>query len=208
MDGNRKWQFWIDSGGTFTDIVALRPDGRFETAKLLSENPELYSDAATEAISRILQSWKQSGHTNMTVAAVKMGTTIATNALLERKGEPTALIVTRGFADSLSIGYQHRPDIFALNIVKPAPLYDCVIEIDERVDTAGEVLIELDEPAISTALQSCVASGIRCAAICFMHGYRYPAHEIRVAALARLAGFTQISISHQTEAVIKFISRA
>lgn len=208
MNGNRKWQFWIDRGGTFTDVVAVRPDGAFETVKLLSESPGQYSDAAAEAISRILQRWLNDGQSAAPIAAIKMGTTVATNALLERKGTPTALIVTRGFADSLAIGYQNRPDIFALNIVKPLPLYARVIEVDERMNADGDVLVNLDESSIASALKTCVAEGITSAAICLMHGYRYPTHEQRVATLAMAAGFTQISVSHKIEALIKFVSRA
>src|SRR5690606_15957473 len=141
------WQFWIDRGGTFTDIVALRPDGSLQTDKLLSENPGPYADAAAEGIRRAISRWAASVGAYHAVAAVKMGTTIATNALLERRGAETALIVTKGFADSLSIGYQNRPDIFALNIVKPAPLHARVIEADERVSAEGEVLSPLDEAA-------------------------------------------------------------
>jgi 5-oxoprolinase (ATP-hydrolysing) len=202
------WQFWIDRGGTFTDIVALRPDGSLETAKLLSENPEQYTDAAAEGIRRIISRWKASGGAEYAVAAVKMGTTIATNALLERRGAGTALIVTKGFADSLSIGYQNRPDIFALNIVKPVPLYTRVIEADERLSADGEVLTPLDESALSCALEECLESGIGSVAVCLLHGYRWTEHEQRIANLARQLGFRQVSASHEVEPLIKFVSRA
>jgi 5-oxoprolinase (ATP-hydrolysing) len=208
VNSNGKWQFWIDRGGTFTDVVAVRPDGALETAKLLSENPERYNDAAAAGISEILQHWADAGHADAPLEAIKMGTTVATNALLERKGEPTVLIVTRGYADSLAIGYQNRPDIFALNIVRPPVLYARVIEVEERIDASGNVLVEADERSLTTALQQCAADGIESAAICLMHGYKYPAHEKRVAALARQSGFDHVSVSHEIEPVIKFISRA
>jgi len=202
------WQFWIDRGGTFTDIVALRPDGGLETAKLLSDNPEQYTDAAAEGIRRALGRWAAAGWPGRPVGAVKMGTTVATNALLERRGSATALVVTRGFADSLSIGYQNRPDIFALDIVKPEPLYARVIEADERITAEGETLRTLDEEALKTALQQCAAEDITSVAICLLHGYRHPAHERLAAELARQAGFSQVSVSHEVEALIKFVSRA
>jgi len=199
-----KWQFWIDRGGTFTDIVALCPDGSLQTAKLLSENAAQYADAAAEGIRRILTRWPAAAP----IAAIKMGTTVATNALLERQGTPTALIVTRGFADALAIGYQNRPDIFALNIIKPEPIYDRVIEVDERLNAAGDVLTPLHKDSITTALKKCFADGIRAVAICLVHGYRYPQHEQAVAMIATEAGFTQISVSHDVERLIKFVSRA
>ena len=202
------WQFWIDRGGTFTDIVALRPDGSLETSKLLSENPGQYADAAAAGIERALERWKKAGLPDRRVAVVKMGTTVATNALLERQGARTLLVVTQGFGDSLAIGYQNRPDIFALDIVKPAPLYTRVIEATERVSAEGEVLRALDASALAAQLAECVAGGFRSVAICFLHGYRYPAHEQAVADLARQAGFTQVSVSNDVEPLIKFVSRA
>lgn len=203
-----RWQFWIDRGGTFTDIVALRPDGELEAAKLLSDNPERYVDAAAEGIRLALQRWSESGRPAAPIAAIKMGTTVATNALLERRGGQTALVVTRGFADSLAIGYQNRPDIFALEIVKPAPLYCRVIEADERVTAEGQVLEPLREGAIAAALAQCVADGIASVAVCLLHGYRFPDHERRIAELAREAGMQQVSVSHEVEPLIKFVSRA
>ena len=202
------WQFWIDRGGTFTDIVALRPDGSLETSKLLSQNPGQYADAAAAGIERALERWKKVGHAARRVAVVKMGTTVATNALLERQGARTLLIVTQGFADSLAIGYQNRPDIFALDIVKPAPLYTRVIEATERVSAEGEVLRTLDTSALAAQLAECLAGGFTSVAICFLHGYRYPAHEQAAADLARQAGFMQVSVSHDVEPLIKFVSRA
>ncbi|MEX2494881.1 MAG: hydantoinase B/oxoprolinase family protein [Woeseia sp.] len=202
------WQFWIDRGGTFTDVVALYPDGQVGSEKLLSENPGRYADAAAEGIRRALARWADAGKPSQPVAAVKMGTTVATNALLERRGAPVALIVTKGFADSLAIGYQNRPDIFALNIVKPEPLYARVIEADGRITADGELLRELDEQTLLNLLEGCVAEGITSAAICLLHGYRFPAQERAVADLARQAGFSRVSVSHDVEALIKFVSRA
>jgi 5-oxoprolinase (ATP-hydrolysing) len=198
------WQFWIDRGGTFTDVVALRPDGSLETAKLLSENPEQYADAAAEGIRLMVAEWPDTEP----IEAIKMGTTVATNALLERQGSPTALVVTEGFADALAIGYQNRPDIFALNIVKPEPLYERVIEASERFNADGEVIKPLQEDLIATTLRQCVDDGIASVAICLVHGYRYPQHENRVATVAREAGLEQVSVSHDVESLIKFVSRA
>ena len=197
------WQFWIDRGGTFTDVVALRPDGSLETAKLLSENPEQYVDAAAEGVRRFMSGSEPAG-----IEAVKMGTTVATNALLERQGSPTALIVTEGFADALAIGYQNRPDIFALNIVKPEPLYDRVIEAAERLGADGEVIKPLHEESIAAALNRCIKSGITSVAICLVHGYRFPQHENRIAAIAKETGLKHVSVSHDVESLIKFVSRA
>jgi 5-oxoprolinase (ATP-hydrolysing) len=202
----KNWQFWIDRGGTFTDIVALRPDGSLETAKLLSENPEQYADAAAEGIRRFV-SESEPGSDRVGIEAVKMGTTVATNALLERKGAPTVFVVTQGFRDALAIGYQNRPDIFALKIVKPAPLYDRVIEAKERLGADGNVIATLDENDVRQALQSCFDEGFRSTAICLVHGYRYPDHEKRVGEIAREIGFTQVSVSHDVESLIKFVSR-
>jgi 5-oxoprolinase (ATP-hydrolysing) len=202
------WQFWIDRGGTFTDVVALRPDGILETAKLLSENSDRYVDAAAEGIRQALASWAGAGLPARPVAAIKMGTTVATNALLERRGSPVALLVTRGFADALAIGYQNRPDIFALDIIKPAPLYRRVFEVEERVTADGEIVTPLDEESLRSALDDCQADGINSIAICLLHGYRYPAHEQRIASLALKSGSQQVSVSHEVEALVKFVSRA
>ena len=177
MKSSKAWQFWIDRGGTFTDVVILRPDGVIETDKLLSENAERYDDAAAEGIRRAITRWVSAGNPEAPVEAIKMGTTVATNALLERRGARTALVVTRGFADALAIGYQNRPDIFALNIVKPAPLYDQVIEVDERIDASGKVLLPLDESKLRAELLRIRNQGISSVAICLMHGYRNPVHE-------------------------------
>ena len=198
------WQFWIDRGGTFTDVVALRPDGSLETAKLLSENPEQYMDAAAEGIRQMFAEWPKA----VPIEAVKMGTTVATNALLERHGSPTALVVTKGFADALAIGYQNRPDIFALNIIKPEPLYDRVIEASERLNADGEVIKALDEDAISAALRRCAEDGITSVAICLVHGYKFPHHENQIAAIAENIRLEQVSVSHDVESLIKYVSRA
>jgi len=206
MTAGNNWQFWIDRGGTFTDVVALRPDGGLETAKLLSENPEQYADAAAEGIRRFI-SGSEPGSDPIGIEAVKMGTTVATNALLERQGTPTVLIVTKGFRDALAIGYQNRPDIFALNIEKPAPIYDRVVEAKERMSADGEIITTLDEDEIRQSLQTCFDDGLRSAAICLVHGYRYPEHETRIGEIAREIGFTQVSISHDVESLIKFVSR-
>ena len=200
----KAWQFWIDRGGTFTDIVALRPDGGLETTKLLSENPGQYADAAAEGIRLMIAQDPESA----SIDAVKLGTTVATNALLERRGSPTALVVTQGFADALAIGYQNRPDIFALNIVKPEPLYERVIEAKERLNADGEVIKTLQENAILSALKKCVDEGITSVAICLAHGYRFPQHEIQIADFANDIGLKQISVSHDVESLIKFVSRA
>ena len=217
------WQFWIDRGGTFTDVVALRPDGSLETAKLLSENPEQYADAAAEGIRRFMSGVELIIDSDMTfgtdrqsvpgseptgIEAIKMGTTVATNALLERQGSPTALIVTKGFADALAIGYQNRPDIFALNIVKSEPLYERVIEATERLGADGDLITALDEAEITTALQNCIDSGITSLAICLVHGYKFPQHENQIANIAKDIGLEQISVSHDVESLIKFVSRA
>ena len=205
----RDWQFWIDRGGTFTDIVALRPDGSLETSKLLSENPAgNYDDAAAAGIRQALLRWKDGGGEERPVAVIKMGTTVATNALLERRGTDTVLVVTKGFADSLAIGYQNRPDIFALHIVKPAPLYTRVIEADERMTAEGKILRRLDGAALFECLTGCIADGVTSVAICLLHGYRYAEHERLAASLARQAGFRQVSVSHNVEPLIKFVSRA
>ena len=208
MDTKRQWQFWIDRGGTFTDIVARHPDGSLGTRKLLSENPEQYVDAAAEGIRRTLLEWADNGQPAAPIEAIKMGTTVATNALLERKGTPTALIVTAGFADALEIGYQNRPEIFALNIQKPKPLYDRVIEVSERVGADGTVLHPLVSKEVLKSLRACKRDGIGSVAICLLHGYRYPRHEEEIASLAREFGFEQISMSTDVAALVTFVSRA
>ena len=201
------WQFWIDRGGTFTDIVAKRPDGSLTTHKLLSENPELYRDAAVAGIRHLLGLASNEPITPKQVACVKMGTTVATNALLERKGEPTVLVTTSGFRDALRIAYQNRPRLFDRHIVLPELLYSLVIDANERVGAFGEVLQALDEAQLRGSLQAAYEQGFRSAAIVFMHGYRYSAHEQAAARLAREVGFTQVSTSHETSPMMKFVSR-
>lgn len=202
-----KWEFWIDRGGTFTDIVGRRPDGGLVTHKLLSENPERYRDAALQGIRDLLGVPASQPIPADQVAAVKMGTTVATNALLERKGDRVLLITTKGFADALRIGYQTRPKLFALQIVLPEMLYERVVEVDERVTNDGRVLKAPDLALVEADLRAAHADGIRACAVLFMHGYRHPAHEAAVAALARQVGFTQVSASHQVSPLLKMVSR-
>ena len=202
-----KWQFWIDRGGTFTDIVARRPDGATATAKLLSENPEQYRDAAVAGIRQLLGLAPGEPVPAERVECVKMGTTVATNALLERKGERTLLVTTRGFRDGLRIAYQNRPRLFDRNVVLPEMLYEAVVEADERIDAAGGVVRPLDEAALRAQLQQAYASGIRAVAVVFMHAWHAPAHEQRAAAIARELGFTQVSASHEVSPLIKYVSR-
>jgi 5-oxoprolinase (ATP-hydrolysing) len=204
------WQFWIDRGGTFTDIVARRPDGRLVTHKLLSENPEQYRDAAVAGIRHLLglapDAPIPAGQAQL-IAAVKMGTTVATNALLERKGEPTALAITRGFRDALRIAYQNRPRLFDRHIVLPELLYTRVIEVDERMGAHGDVVLPLDEAGARRALQDAYDAGLRALAIVFMHGYRHTRHEEAVARIAGEIGFTQVSVSHAVSPMMKLVAR-
>jgi len=202
-----KWQFWIDRGGTFTDVVGRRPDGSLVTHKLLSDNPEQYRDAAVAGIRHLLGLAAAEPITPQQVECVKMGTTVATNALLERKGEPTLLVTTRGFRDALRIGYQERPRIFDRCIVLPELLYSRVIEADERVDAQGELLQPLDQEHLRRELKAAFGAGLRSAAIVFLHGWRYTAHESAAARLAREAGFAQVSVSHQVSPLMKLVSR-
>ncbi|WP_437972072.1 hydantoinase B/oxoprolinase family protein [Sorangium sp. So ce260] len=202
-----QWQFWIDRGGTFTDVVARRPDGSLTTAKLLSENPEQYADAAVEGIRRLLGLAPGQVIAPAEVACVKMGTTVATNALLERKGDRTVLVTTRGFRDALRIGYQSRPRLFDRHIVLHDLLYERVIEARERVDARGEVVEPLDAAALRRALEEAFEAGIRACAVVLMHGYRFTAHERRAAEIAREVGFTQVSASHEVSPLMKLVSR-
>lgn len=201
------WQFWVDRGGTFTDIVARRPDGSLATHKLLSENPERYRDAAVQGIREMLGLGADEAVPAGTIEAVKMGTTVATNALLERKGDRTLLLITKGFGDLLRIGHQARPQLFDLHIVLPELLYERVAEVTERLDAAGEVVTELDEAGARAALKAAKADGVDSVAIAFMHGYQNPDHEARVAAIALEEGFGQISTSHQTSPLMKLVPR-
>jgi len=201
------WQFWIDRGGTFTDIVARQPDGRLRTHKLLSENPEQYRDAAIAGIRHLMGVAPNKAIPVAQIEAVKMGTTVATNALLERKGEPTALAITRGFRDALRIAYQNRPRLFDRHIVLPELLYSHVIEIDERMGAHGDTVRELDMGAARAGLQEAYDKGLRSLAIVFMHGYRYLQHEVKVAEMAREMGFTQVSVSHEVSPMMKLVAR-
>jgi 5-oxoprolinase (ATP-hydrolysing) len=205
--GTDRWQFWIDRGGTFTDIVARRPDGTLGTHKLLSENPEQYKDAAVAGIRHFLGLKPGEPVTPDQVECVKMGTTVATNALLERKGEPTLLVTTRGFRDALRIAYQNRPRLFDRHVQLPELLYAEVIEAQERLDAHGTVLQPLDEAALRGDLLAAWGRGLRSVAIVFMHGYRYTDHEKAAERIAREVGFTQVSTSHATSPMMKFVSR-
>jgi len=198
------WQFWIDRGGTFTDIVALTPQGELLTHKLLSENPQHYADAAVEGVRRL-----QAEHAQLPqqIASIKMGTTVATNALLERKGEKTALFITAGLRDQLRIGYQTRPDIFAIRIDKALPLYERVYEVPERILANGETDYLLDEESLLVQLLEARNAGFRSIAVVLMHAYKYPQHEQRIGLLARKLGFKQISLSHQVSPLIKLVPR-
>ena len=201
------WEFWIDRGGTFTDIVARRPDGALVTHKLLSENPERYPDAAVAGIRDLLALGPADPIPEGAIRAVKMGTTVATNALLERKGERVLLLITEGFRDLLRIGYQTRPRLFDLDIRRPDLLYETVAEVPERLDAQGAPIRPLDESAVRAALSDAYAQGIRAVAIAFLHAWLNPAHEARVAAIAAELGFTQISASHQVSRLIKLVGR-
>ena len=202
-----RWQFWIDRGGTFTDVVGRRPDGTLLTHKLLSDNPEQYPDAAVAGIRHLLGLQPGEPIPAERVDCVKMGTTVATNALLERKGEPTLLVTTRGFRDALRIAYQNRPRLFDREIVLPELLYSAVVEAEERMDAHGAVVMPLDESLLKEELRKQYSLGLRSVAIVFMHGWRYQAHEQAAARLAFEAGFTQVSTSHETSPLMKFVSR-
>src|SRR5688572_27801132 len=201
------WQFWIDRGGTFTDIVARRPDGTLVTHKLLSENPGRYDDAALQGIRELLDVPPAAALPVELIGSVRMGTTVATNALLERKGDRTVFVTTRGFADSLRIAYQHRPKLFVRHIELPSMLYEQVVEVDERVSAQGEIIRALDAEAAAAALASAFDRGIRACAIVLLHGYRFPEHEQQLAKLASDIGFTQVSVSHRVSPLMKLVSR-
>ena len=207
MHAASRWQFWIDRGGTFTDVVARRPDGTLLTHKLLSDNPGQYRDAAVAAMRELLGLRAHQPITPQQVQCVRMGTTVATNALLERKGEPVVLVTTRGFRDALRIAYQNRPRLFDRHIVLPEMLYARVIEAGERVGADGAVIEPLDEVALRHELQQAYASGLRAAAIVFLHGWTFTAHEQAAARIAREVGFTQVSVSHEVSPLIRFVSR-
>ncbi|MGE0605289.1 MAG: hydantoinase/oxoprolinase family protein, partial [Xanthobacteraceae bacterium] len=202
----RAWDFWIDRGGTFTDVVAKPPSGKLIAKKLLSESPA-YPDAAVQGIRDCLGLEKNAPIPRGMIGAVKMGTTVATNALLERKGDRTLLLITKGFRDALKIGYQARPKIFAKEIIKPEMLYEQVAEISERILADGTVEEKADEKEIRAALEAAKRDGIAAVAIVFMHAYRYPAHEQLAARIAREMGFAQVSVSHETSPLIKLVGR-
>lgn len=203
----KKWDFWIDRGGTFTDVIGRDPEGALHARKMLSENPEAYRDAAVAGIRTVLKLKPGEPVPAGLVNEVRMGTTVATNALLERKGARVALITTRGFRDALAIGYQARADIFARDIKKPEALYDAVVELDERILTDGTVEIPLDDSTVKNALETLKTDGYDAISIVFMHAYRHPDHEARVAAIARAMGFSQISVSHEISPLVKFVGR-
>src|SRR5271169_1059637 len=203
----KRWEFWIDRGGTFTDIIGRAPDGSLHTLKLLSENPAQYQDAAVEGIRRLLKLAPAESISAAQVACVKMGTTVATNALLTRKGERTLLVITRGFRDALRIATQARPRLFDRHIVLPEMLYEQVIEASERVGAHGETILPLDTRDLTARLQDAYADGLRCCAIVFLHGYRYVHHEVAAAGIAREIGFTQISVSHRVSPLMKLVPR-
>ncbi len=204
---SKRWQFWIDRGGTFTDVVGKKPDGSLVTHKLLSDNPEQYPDAAVAGMRHLLGLNADELITPDKVECVKMGTTVATNALLERKGEPTLLVITRGFQDALRIAYQNRPRLFDRHIVLPELLYSAVIEAQERMGAHGEVVEELNESLLKDELVTSYSQGLRCVSIVFLHGYRYTAHELAAERIAREVGFTQISVSHKISPMMKLVSR-
>ena len=201
------WQFWIDRGGTFTDIVAKKPDGKIIIDKLLSENSDAYKDAAVEGIRRILELKKDDKIPTDIISSVKMGTTVATNALLERKGDRTLLLITKGFGDLLRIGYQNRPLLFDLNIKLPELLYERVVEVSERLNEKGEVVTELNEEEVRNSLIKAKSDGINSVAIAFMHSYINPDHENKIEQIAKEENFNQISVSHKVSPLIKLVGR-
>ncbi len=207
MQTDGSWDFWIDRGGTFTDVIGRRPDGSLVAHKLLSDNPEAYGDAAVQGIRDLIGIKTSEAIPQGIIGSVKMGTTVATNALLERKGERTLLLITKGFRDALKIGYQARPKIFARHIIKPQMLYERVVEVEERVRADGTVEKEPDLAAVRAELSAALAAGIKAVAIVFMHAYRYCEHEQRVGALAREIGFPQVSVSHEVSPLIKLVGR-
>src|SRR5260370_37865119 len=201
------WHFWIDWGGTFTDVIGCRPGGALVAPKLLSDNPEAYDDAAGQGMRNFVGIKPGEPIPPGMIGSVKMGTTVATNALLERKGERTLLLISKGFRDALKIGYQARPKIFARHIIKPEMIYERVVEVDERVRADGMVESEPDLATVRAKLAAALAAGIQAVAIVVMHAYRYSEHERRVAALAREIGFPQVSVSHEVSPLIKLVGR-
>ena len=205
---NKGWHFWIDRGGTFSDVVAVDPAGRVQVCKLLSEAPALYPDAVLEGVRRLLGLKAGALPPPGVITALHLGTTLGTNALLQRRGARTALLTTRGFADVLRIAYQDRPELFSLCIRLPEPLYTQVIEVQERVTAAGQVLCPLDEQAARSRLVAAREAGVEALAVALLHGHRYPSHERRLGELARELGFTQVSLSSETEPLPRLVSRA
>jgi len=202
-----KWDFWIDRGGTFTDVIGRDPDGGLHPHKLLSENPEAYRDAAIQGIRHLLGLAPDAAIPAGRIGDVRMGTTVATNALLERKGDRVLLLITKGFRDALRIAYQARPDIFAKEIILPEQLYEGVVEVDERVRVDGCVERLLDISDIKPTLMQAKADGIDAVAIVFMHAWKFPEHERAVAAVCRNCGFSQVSVSHEVSPLIKLVGR-
>jgi 5-oxoprolinase (ATP-hydrolysing) len=202
-----RWQFWIDRGGTFTDVIARKPDGSLLTMKLLSDNPERYADAAVQGVRELLGLNPDAPIPAAQIEVVKMGTTVATNALLERKGARTLLVVTRGFRDQLRIAYQARPKLFVRKIELPQMLHESVIEVAERIGAHGDIVLALDATQARIDLQGAFENGLRAVAICLMHGYRYTQHEVALKRIAESIGFTQISVSHEVSPLMKFVSR-
>ena len=202
-----RWDFWIDRGGTFTDVIGVAPDGILHSRKLLSENPEVYKDAAVQGIRDLLKVEKGAPAPSDQIGTVRMGTTVATNALLERKGDRTILLITKGFADALRIAYQARPDIFAKEIILPEQLYERVIEIDERVLADGTVELPIDLSSQEQAIKAAKADGIDAVAIVFMHAWAFPKHERVAEQAARAIGFSQISVSHAVSPLAKLVGR-
>jgi len=202
------WQFWIDRGGTFTDIVARTPEGRYELLKLLSENPGAYEDAAIEGIRRSLQAPEGEPLPFHEIDQVRMGTTVATNALLERKGAPTLFVVNEGFGDLLIIGRQSRPRLFDLDIQRPAPLNDDVLEIGARIDLDGDFLQPLDEKAVAKALSEARQRGLETCAISLLHAWKHPDLEKQVGSLARQAGFETATLSHEADPLAGYVARS
>ncbi|HEY6924616.1 MAG TPA: hydantoinase/oxoprolinase family protein, partial [Steroidobacteraceae bacterium] len=202
------WQFWIDRGGTFTDVVGLSPTGELHIRKVLSAQPGGAdgTDPGIRAAHEILSATLPAGQ-NSRIDAVKVGTTVATNALLERKGEPVLLVTTAGFADGLRIGYQSRPDLFARHIVLPDRLYPQVIEAHERVDCDGIVLTPLDTERLRRDMERARQAGLRSVAIIFLHGWRHQQHEKMAARLARELGFEEVSVSHELSPLVRYVAR-
>ena len=203
----KKWDFWIDRGGTFTDVIGRDPEGALHPRKLLSENPEAYRDAAIQGIRDLLGLASDAPIPPSLVGEIKMGTTVATNALLERKGDRVLLLITKGFRDALRIAYQARPDIFAKEIILPEQLYERVIEVDERVRADGTVEKLLDIASIEPLIEQAKRDGIEAVAIVFMHAWKYPEHEEAVARLCRKIGFAQLSVSHEVSPLVKLVGR-